>query len=274
MKQLFILISLVLFFSSSWSHAWTRTQTFEPDHVPCPGCKTKDGAIGSRAQFGSSGTTYTKDYVHSGKQSSKNYIASGSTGKDWGGAMGYSADLKEGGELWFRKYVYFPKDYSFSASPVAKFIRFSSGKQWLSLVWNPDGSIRASNPISGAQGKGIFKLEKGVWQAVEMYVKFSSGKGIFRVWKDGKLVFEDKASSTLKGGNKSNRMIWGTYWNGGAPKSQSHYVDDIVLTSSRPSNKDSKGNAFIGLGKGNVASSQPPEPEENSPPQPPKITSN
>ena len=40
-----------------------------------------------------------------------------------------------------------------------------------------------------------------------------------------------------------------SYWNGGAPQTQTMYVDDIIVTSQTPTTKDAQGNPYIGMGE-------------------------
>ena len=90
----------------------------------------------------------------------------------------------------------------------------------------------------------------GVWHAYEQYVKFSAtaGKGIFRFWQDGKLIFEDKITPTLASSSQSDFIYLFTYWNNNAPATQSLYIDDAIVTNERPNNTDAAGNPFIGVG--------------------------
>jgi hypothetical protein len=103
-------------------------------------------------------------------------------------------------------------------------------------------------PWSDIRGIGA-QTTTGTWHSYEQYVKFSNtpGKGIFRFWQDGNLIFEDKVTPTLGVSAQADFIYLFTYWNGDAPKSQSAYVDDIVITSATPNNHDAAGNPFIGL---------------------------
>ncbi len=95
------------------------------------------------------------------------------------------------------------------------------------------------------------KVTTGSWQAYEQYIKFSSvsGQGVYRVWQDGKLVFEDLDTATLRSSSSISDLIYlFTYWNNGAPKTQSAYVDDIIVTNERPDTLDANGNPYVGLG--------------------------
>jgi hypothetical protein len=50
-----------------------------------------------------------------------------------------------------------------------------------------------------------------------------------------KLLFSDYTDKTLKNpGDKVDAFLLFTYWNGGASKTQSMYVDDIWLSTERP----------------------------------------
>lgn len=260
---------------SMQAHAWTVIEDYE------------DGSLGSRPpQNCRTDCKNSNDVVHSGKQSAKLSISQGSVGKSWGVDFGFPSSLSEGDELWYRAYMYFPSSFDFSSpGSGAKLMRFDSGGKWISILFGPkaSGNLKADSEAGGSpfynqnasSRKSLGNLKKGVWQAIEMYVKFSSknGQGKFRVWNDGKLVFEDNSTNTLESaGRKSTRALFGTYWNGGSPKTQSLYLDDIVWTTDRPANKDSKGNAFIGVSGFKAAPSEPKK--ETSPPNPPIVKSN
>lgn len=91
------------------------------------------------------------------------------------------------------------------------------------------------------------------WESYEFYVKFhhkakdDGGEAVVRFWKNGKLLKEVTDRKTLvNSSDYSQRTLLFTYWNGGAPKTQHMYVDNIVLTSQKPTNRDEKGNPYIG----------------------------
>lgn len=270
MKHIVLAFTYAIFLVAAQSHAWTGIVDFE------------NGSTGASAFDFYKDTTYSKDFVHSGGQSGKSYFPGGSIGKYTGGNYTFPQTLSEGDELWFRMYVYFPNNFDFTTNPRTKLMRTKNGGGHTGLTWRSSGTVNANNEIdvskfiaNNPNYKSLFTLEKGVWQAVEMYLKLSSkpGSGVYRVWHKGKLVFDDRKTQTLVAGYNVPGGFFGSYWNGGSPKPQSMYVDDIVWTSDTPSNRDANGHPFIGLGKGNPSTSAP-EPKPASPPVAPKVSLN
>ncbi len=251
MKKTVLAFTYAIFFIASQSHAWTKTLDFE------------NGSVGAQAFSIYTNTSYSKDYFHSGSQASKIFYPAGGEGETSGGNYRYPPGISNGSEVWFRAYFYFPSDFDFRASPVSKLMRSKNGAGHMGITWYSDGTVGAANELdmsafvrTNPNWENVFKLSKGKWQAVEMYFKFSpaAGSGIFRVWHDGKLVLEDTKTPTIASGYQVPGSFYGAYWNGGAPKNQSMYVDDVVWTSDTPANRDAQGNAYIGLGKGNSSS--------------------
>lgn len=76
----------------------------------------------------------------------------------------------------------------------------------------------------------------GRWIHFELGVTLGEGHHSDRVqaWADGKLIC-DIDKQDLAGGyreNTLNGMSWDCYWNGGAPRAQSRFYDDLVLSDS------------------------------------------
>lgn len=268
----FFLFSLLF---QSYSYAWTIESNFEEGKLGQP-ADGGDG-FGSPSGGGAAGYTYySNKHVHSGNQSAVCSIDAGTNGwAKWGGSWKYPP-LYEGSEIWIRAWVYIPEGFDMrSDSPEGlKFIRIHVSNadgsnvgynhiflhNWkISIGTEVKGGLFNNNPISELRllGPGI-KANK--WHAYEMYIKHGApGKGAYRVWQDGDLIFEDTKSGTmLKSGAYSDFIYFFTYWNGNSPKTQSLWVDDIVITNERPNNTDSKGNHYIGIGDFNAAS--PPNP--------------
>ena len=93
------------------------------------------------------------------------------------------------------------------------------------------------------------------WESYEFYVKFhhkskdDGGEAVIRFWKNGKLIKEITNRKTLVDPtDSSGRTHIFTYWNGGSPKTQFMYIDNLVLSSKTPPDTDEFGNVFIGTG--------------------------
>ena len=92
--------------------------------------------------------------------------------------------------------------------------------------------------------------------------KDAGGSGEVRIWKNNELLATITDVPTLSSASSyAQSFFLFTYWNGNAPATQHLYVDDIIMTSDTPANRDSHGNPFIG---GTVPKSAPaPMPPSN-----------
>jgi len=74
----------------------------------------------------------------------------------------------------------------------------------------------------------------GRWIHFELGVTLGEGHYSDRVqaWADGKLICDMDKQDLAGGyrGNTLNAMSWDCYWNGGAPRVQSRFYDDLVLS--------------------------------------------
>ena len=280
MKRNILLFVIYCFFIiSSPASAWVIDADFERGVIG----EKADGDDGLTGAF--KYTIYTNKVVRSGKQAAEVGIDAGSMGfGTWGGSFKYPSNLGNGDELWFRVWAYFPKDFSFYCGGCTQGVKFMrihtaasdfSNEGYHSILLKDNiivdsevtGKIFHSN--NGSKKSAGQNITTGAWHAYEMYIKFAStpGQGIYRVWQDGNLVFEDTITQTLKSSSSISDLIYlFSYWNNGAPKTQQAYVDEIVVTSTRPSDIDSHGNHFIGLSGINVDATS-----NQAPPNPPLI---
>ncbi len=284
----YLLPFLILF--TGHANAWVITADFEQGNVGDKAMLPNPDAFHSHAND----SRYASSPVLSGNQSGSVTVQGGDTsggfGK-WGGSWKFPAPLKENDEIWFRVWVYYPIDFNFSSSSPEgmKFMRIHVASangdnegyhhNYIKQVGNrgglfvggevigPDGKTifdnKPMNELRGNNNTGIAKVTLGQWHAFEQYVKFSSkpGQGIRRTWHNGKLVMEDKQTATLGSSSSISDFIYiWTYWNGGAPKTQTAYIDNVTITSDPPGNTDSNGNLFIGTG--NVVIKARPNPPE------------
>lgn len=90
------------------------------------------------------------------------------------------------------------------------------------------------------------------WMHLEHYVKLSSTTiyptgGIWRVWQDGTLIFEDTHNKTISNSGRTiDTMVINSYWNGLIPADQHAYTDEVKITTVEPTNVDAFGNKMIG----------------------------
>ncbi|RLC99013.1 MAG: hypothetical protein DRI46_10245 [Chloroflexi bacterium] len=263
------LVSGLLF--SVHAHAWTINADFN------------SGALGAKAQGSDAFTEgfrdskYTNKRSASGKQGLEMWIEEGNDGfGEWGGKFIFPTKLQNGDEIWYRVYLYFPDSFSFDkgGAPGLKTMRIGTANSnstkregHLDILIGTDGLV-----IGSEQENGFYEnnpnwrdvgdpLARGSWQVIEHYIKFSAtpGKGIRRMWRNGVLEFEDTVTATLKTATSvADYAFLFSYWNNNAPKSQYAYADEIILTSNRPSNTDSNGNHFVGVG--DISFIAPPNP--------------
>jgi hypothetical protein len=200
--------------------------------------------------------------------------------------------LKEGDEIWYRVWIYYPNEWIFGkgpkglrihlansgggnvgyfdffikefelrlASEIGSAINYPGGTCPYGI--NPDWKqFRCNMEKLGNPDRTAVKVTKGTWHAFEQYIKFHSvpGQAMYRAWFDGKQIFEDPLTATMKSSSDvSDFNYLFTTWNNGAPATQHNYVDDIMVTNEVPSNKDSNGNPYIGTG--NVTFKAKPNP--------------
>lgn len=77
----------------------------------------------------------------------------------------------------------------------------------------------------------------GRWICFEMEVKLNTpgaADGLYRLWADDSLIAE-RTAVDLRGSltNKINEMMLDCYWNGGSPKAQSRYYDNLVISTQK-----------------------------------------
>lgn len=280
-RKIFPVLTILLLiglFVSGQAFAWTKTATFE------------SGSNGALAQgsdmwdYSGTVTTVSTDIANSGTKSSKMVWSKGTDGFNRTHAEMYTpSNVGDGGEIWFRAYYYFPASWSWSSnsgsySMVKIFRTMTSGGGACGVVSDSNGAIVLSNEPSSIQPYPGGTFDKGRWQAIEVYIKSSStSTGIVRVWKDGVLAGEIKGYKTLASSSntiKAAQLM--AVWNNGVGNTQTQYVDDFVMTTDTPSQRDSHGNAMIGLVGGNNTTppTVPPAPITLSPPTGLRLTAN
>jgi hypothetical protein len=248
-------------------HAWTKSRDFE-------------GTVGEKAQgpsgFDNAGTAtiYSSEAANSGTGSAKMSWTAGING--FGVCTGehyYATNLREGDELWVRGYYYFKAPWDWTTPTYIKIMRIhvatSSGSNigYQSLLSDGGGQIVGNTEVADRNYYTNHGYDLDRWQSLEMYVMFSSSAGIFRAWKDGILILEDKSSKTLSSSSDyADFSYFMSYWNGGCPQNQVMYMDDVVMTTDTPSARDAAGNPMIGPsgsgGTGPVCGSNGCEPGE------------
>jgi hypothetical protein len=254
--------------------AWTVTKNFD------------GGTAGSLAtgtygfDYAGTETKFSTAQVRSGKSVAFGHIYAQD---DWGKAhaeFNYPSVVGIGGQIWLRTYMYFPSDFSwdsYSSGNVIKVLRIArvattsdSHVGWLSVFANKAGEIMFSNEIDGTptgENTTGVQFTKGGWQCIEISVKLSKTSPIFRIWKNGTLIYNNTSLGTTPadtGYQASVGYLFST-WNGSAPANQTNYIDDMVWTSDTPSNVDANGYPMIGPDDWGGADTTPPVRSAGSP---------
>lgn len=268
------ILFLFSFLFSISAYAWEIKADFESGSIG----NTASGTVTPIAKadaFHSAAddSKYVASPVLSGNQAGSVTIKKGENGfGKWGGAFNFPSTLKQGDSVWFRVNVYYPNGWSFDCGGCTlgmKFMRVHAGEGYQTILINggtSGGKISVTSEINANefeknnagpdwrndQRRNLgFDAPREQWITYEMQIKFHSvaGQGIYRVWQNGSLIFEDLKTATLATPTSTSKFVYlYTYWNNGAPKTQTSYVDDITITNVTPATKDNKGNPFIGTG--------------------------
>lgn len=218
-----------------------------------------------------SGASYTREQHYAGEQSAALRVEKGTDGwESFGGRRFLPAQHRvgRGGELWIRVRVFFPPGFSFAADPWLKFLRVDTGRgdthegydDW--YLDDPDAGDPAHVFISEVSGEPSRRCgrstdgpRRGRWETYEMYLRFddvaarAGGSARVRFWKDGLLLCDiDDLATLATPSSSASAFLFSTYWNGGAPRTQQMYLDDVVITSRRPAARDAHGNPQLGMG--------------------------
>jgi len=107
-------------------------------------------------------------------------------------------------------------------------VQATNSTQANSVGWLPI----ARTAFSFANAKNI-----GRWICFEMEMKLNTpgaADGLYRLWADDSLIAE-RTGVDLRGSltNKINEIMLDCYWNGGSPKAQSRYYDNVVISTQK-----------------------------------------
>ncbi len=244
----------------------------------------ESGAVGTKAEGEDAFSSVAGDskYVlspkYSGNQAASVTIEEGQTGYGkWGGGITFPADLGEGDEIWFQVHVFYPHGWDFSCGGCTEGMKFmrintksSSGSNegYHTILIKGDATTGlisvntevVSDGFSYSRGLGT-NITRNQWHTFEMYIKFSSDPslGKYRVWQNGTLINEQTVATLRTSQSTSGLVYIYTYWNNGAPKTQTSYIDDIIITNTTPELKDANGYPFIGV----IAPKHPPQVQIN-----------
>jgi len=232
--------------------------------------KYEDGAsLSAGKPFDAAGRTKASDEkAHRGLRSARMAIHQGDKGGfgRWGGVIPIKPALPRGNEIWVRLFVLWPKEFEFSATPWMKFIRLhnrtgdkKNGGYNDLYVDKGDGHQSVLRTIK--ERHDVWQtydgppLPRDRWESYEVYLAIddksvdAGGKGRFRVWRDGRLIFDRTDIPTISTADGTIDYLYlFTYWNNEKPPTHHLFIDDLVIATSAgpPPNTDACGNMFIG----------------------------
>lgn len=271
---------------SGQTYAWTMIQD-------CEGGPANTLPSNSSTSYWGTNSRYSTEQINTGKQSCKFSIAQGSEGwpssggpLEWGAIFPLPSNVSVGQEVWMRVNIFMPTGFQISTnSGMLKFMRLhtktsTANTGCLDLLMGATNGISIWDTVlkkdtfppfvlnfEGNPGNTMVGTRPtndvgyGKWESYEIYVKVDSvskangGMGEVRAWKNNQLMAD--VTTQTSAGDKTgviDSLYLFTYWNGTSPSNQYLYMDDLIITTDTPANRDAKGNAFIG---GNVVSSNP-----------------
>lgn len=269
-------LTSALFMAPMASHAWTTV-------VDCEGGTLNTLPANTSVAYWGNNTRLNNTQFSGGKQSCKFSIKQGSEGwpstggpLEWGGIFSFPAKVPVGGEVWARVSMWVPTTFPISTNTgMLKFLRMHTGISTRGTgcidflmgdqstpIWDAVARKDAYPPFvsnfEGAPGNTMIgttaeSVAKGKWETYEIYVKVDSvaasngGTSILRVWKNNNLIanLKNQVTAVDKTGYVDSLYMF-TYWNGNAPSDAYVYMDDLIMTSDKPSNVDANGYPFIG----------------------------
>lgn len=273
-RSLFIV--LLLLYATSVS-AWTTIRNFNDGTVGA-------NAKGSDAFSGSAGDSYySNEQVSEGPLSAELNITAGETAfGSWGGAITFPSNLYKGDEIWLRVKTFMPVGFNYNSTSNGNRLKFlrvhtmspsAANQGYDDWYINPQGSSTPFSWIYEGEQKWVHfgdsgdAIQLGKWETYEMYLYLddlptaSGGKARIRLWKDGVLLQDITDRKTLKAADSYAEKIYiFTYWNGGAPKTQKMWMDDIVVTTETPDARDAQNNPYIGIASSSNYPAKPSPP--------------
>ena len=265
--KIFTLVSVIgtCFLPPQTVSAWTKTANFE------------SGTVGVAAQgvsgfdYAGSATTFSSDRAApgGGMRSAKGVWSAGDDG--WGvvhGEMAYPSPVTTSQQIWMRGYYYFQSPWNWGTNHVKIFrMGVDPSRGWMSII-GVGGLITTSDEPENVCGPDVFDADTSAsfdidaWQSLEMYFNMSTTNPIFRVWKNGILIYNRVGLPphiTCAAGDTSSLSNMMNTWNGGAPQTQTQYMDEFVITTDTPAARDVANNPMIGpIGWGGTPDTTPP----------------
>jgi hypothetical protein len=227
-KHSFLLVTIFSFlFFCSFLNAWTIEQSYDSQE------------LGDTCENWHSTQSYVTDIQsYSGEKSCLQHIGEEQRGFGvWGGILNHPSPLFKGDEIWIRVRTFFPTNFNYDSSAEGNHLKFlrlhtrsdsNTNYGYNDIYIDPSASslafrfIYEGDPVWSNIGTIDDKIQKGVWETYEYYVKFDSiskdngGNAIVRFWKNGKLLKEVTNLTTLANSEAYSESTYiFTYWNGG-----------------------------------------------------------
>ncbi|MDW6002669.1 heparin lyase I family protein [Vibrio mangrovi] len=277
-----IIKTLILLLFTSEANAWTEVRDFNfgksGDIAINPTSGFNDLAGASKIVRQDDGKPTLE-----GQSAVDIHVRKGETGYgSWGGDMYFPEYIHKGEELWLQFYLYIPADYEIGTpTGYLKFIRLrnvmrSPGKPpkvtgHFDLLFQNQGS-RGTFAMLKEGESNVLRIGDSVsqpiprdeWVKFELYIRLDNvpesqgGTGVVRFWMNDELVGERNDIITLGTYDLKTkevyedayftRVLFFTYWNRTAPKTQSLYMDHVYMTNdtTQVRNFDENGNPFLG----------------------------
>lgn len=252
---------IILTMLSPLVSAWTINANFDNGTLGEKAERSPDAFAGAAGR-----STYTNEQKLKG-QAVKLQAKAGDTGfGNWGGEFFYPR-IGKGDKIWYLIHTYIPQDfdhYSYGEGNRLKFLRihtFTADDKNVGYIDIYFDMKTASNPFAFIyEGEHRWSLiggaadypVKDTWESYEFAVTLDSksvddgGLAEIRFWKNGILLKHITDRITLKfDDGYSNRALLFTYWNGGSPKDQHMYADEITITNETPNQRDQDGYPYL-----------------------------
>jgi len=257
-----LIVVLLISCLGSLAHAWTIDANFDSGTL---GEKADGGGDGFH---GSGGMSLYSDTEKLKGQSAQLSINGGETGYgNWGGEFTFPENVIKGETVWYLVHTFFPTTfdhYSYGEGNRLKFLRIHTKTEtgdhigYVDLLVDMKDDPTPYKWIYEGQNHwrevGVYSdlIVKGVWESYQMAVTFgdipkdSGGVSEVKFWKNGKLIGHITDARTMNSPTDLvDRALLFTYWNGGSPKTQSMYVDEVKITNEAPSTVDSNGYSYL-----------------------------
>lgn len=242
------------------SHAWRKRAAATPVATPPEWDILRDfesgipgaNATGVDAFSGSSGlSVYTTEQAAAGSQSVKMTTLQGSEAAfDFGGIVNFTTPAYQTDTVWIRLKTFLPETFSIvtPGNGSLKYLRIRKRTAAQTHVGYFDFQMRDdtySNTRYRMIQEGVAAnwvnlgpnspVPRGVWvdHTLCLFLHATVGVARVRFWENATLLVDTTTLPTLVNAtDEAYAFYLYTYWNGGAPQTQSCYADDIRIAKN------------------------------------------